>query len=386
MIYVLITSLLFFFALYTIVFENQLVERSLFLISSLILITFSSLRWYTGTDWGNYLAFFHEASSPTNAFLKYAYEPGFTYFNIFFNRLSPYINVMFLFEALMIAWFKYRYLVKATFYPMICLFIFWCTFLADTFVTRQQIAMLICFISIQFVLKSQFRRFLILVIVASLFHISALFFILTYFLYKEPDSNKNRRLQILHALFVFSLGLSLVPSFSNQFNELLSSVFKFIPYLNFKIEMYNLHRELYSEMVSFKTTILGYIKRVVFLPVFYYIYLQFKKKQINFHGININNLYYLMYVSWLFGVIIYFLLNRSLPVFNRISVYFTQFEFMMLTYLFIFFSKQNRFFIFSMLSLFLFYRFYTTLESHWEVYVPYYSIFENDPHILNRKF
>ncbi|AZA63739.1 EpsG family protein [Chryseobacterium carnipullorum] len=56
---------------------------------------------------------------------------------------------------------------------------------------RQIIAMIICWLAIQFVIERKFFKFFLMVLLASFFHTSAILFIVVYFLYRVKISNKR---------------------------------------------------------------------------------------------------------------------------------------------------------------------------------------------------
>lgn len=185
---------------------------TLFWTSYVILVVFVGLRWETGNDWSHYYEYYIHLSSLRDD--PYVYEIGYRLFSVATKSIGlPFAGFNLLFAAaylgLMFLSFKHE-IYRASGWLILQLFAPFIMGLMGT--TRQVMAMAICMFSVRYLLSRQWLRFLICVALATLFHYSALTFLLAWPLARVRIT--ARRLVILIVvlplLMVLGLGNLLV--------------------------------------------------------------------------------------------------------------------------------------------------------------------------------
>lgn len=107
-------------------------------------------------------------------------------------------------------------------YPLFSIFLFiLVNYVPSCFILRQYLAMSICIIAFRFILTRDIGKFLILVIVASGFHITALVVIPLYFLYGINPHKKNLIIivciSLIVAVFLATFLQKMVPSLLGEY-------------------------------------------------------------------------------------------------------------------------------------------------------------------------
>ena len=163
------------------------------------LILYEGLRWEIGTDWDAYY----------NDFLSQNYtshsEKGFVLLSGLVRSLTDSYTV-FLF---VITCFEYTVLYRAlkrySQLPIVSLCIYYCLMLGILGCNRQIIALFICILSLQFILKKKFVLFCICIVVAFFFHTTAIIFLPAYFI---SNNQLERKWIIVLCLLCLAVGIS----------------------------------------------------------------------------------------------------------------------------------------------------------------------------------
>lgn len=165
----------------------------------LIPILVGGFRYAVGTDYFNYVTIFSEQARLD--FVDYVGQNGIAEIGFFaLNKLSSVVmsdpRLMFLISAFLVVTFFYLGLVKYKLrHPGIVFFLFLTTIFPMMLNTvRQGIAVSIVFYAMTFILSKKFVSFFLWILVASLFHISALLIIPFYFLGTLLDVEKRKYL------------------------------------------------------------------------------------------------------------------------------------------------------------------------------------------------
>ncbi len=160
-----------------------------FYLIAVTLLLLSALRFECGRDWAMYISWFEVIEDAELNVYKPAPIPediewGFLYLNYFFYYyISSNFYVLQFCIALFCCWITYRHILKNTEFPISILMIYFLTyfFSVEMAQNRQFIAMAILMLGYPFIKKRQLLFWLLIVLLAMLFHISALLALPLYY-------------------------------------------------------------------------------------------------------------------------------------------------------------------------------------------------------------
>lgn len=165
-------------------------------IGILIPIVVGGFRYAVGTDYFNYVVIFRQYAQL--GFVEYIEQNGIAEFGFFaLNKISNYLigdtRIMFLASVALAVVFFYLALTKYKLqHPGLVFFLFLTTiFPVMLNAVRQGIAVSIVFYAMTFIISRKPLRFVFWVLVASLFHISALLVLPFYFVGKLMDVQRK---------------------------------------------------------------------------------------------------------------------------------------------------------------------------------------------------
>lgn len=157
--------------------------------SFLLVLLLVGTRDETGTDWLPYWD--HYISSNRNNFDIFNFEPGYQLFvdiSKYFGLTYSQFLFFFTFTYLAIFYSAFSYFK----YPNTIVFLFYSTYLIGLMGTsRQLIAISICCLAITKLLQRRNYLFLVLILMASLFHRSSIIFLIALMLFPFSDFKKN---------------------------------------------------------------------------------------------------------------------------------------------------------------------------------------------------
>jgi transmembrane protein EpsG len=167
----------------------------------LILGIFAGSRYKIGgSDYDAYEAYYNLTpnkfskvyTNDYDSFLE-STEKGYIFLMTFFKQINLNFNIFLIIIGGICAIAIYFSFKRYTTYLFVTTLIFLSKGYLYYFFTaqRQIIAMAICWFSIKYIIEEKLYKFILLVIVASLFHSSALFFIIIYFSNKINLTNKK---------------------------------------------------------------------------------------------------------------------------------------------------------------------------------------------------
>lgn len=165
--------------------EEKSLSRTSVFIPIFILILFFSIRDFTvGTDTITYTKFFRDGLLPQYYNFNPEIEMGYQFFEyVILNFTHNYFWLFFFCSIIVIP--SYFYIIKkySTNY-ILSIFIFITFGIYNFFFNglRQGIAIAICFLALPLLIDKKKLKYLILIFIASLFHISALIMLFFYFL------------------------------------------------------------------------------------------------------------------------------------------------------------------------------------------------------------
>ncbi len=361
-IYIITLFLIFIFGILDLNIRLTEIQRNSIIIFLCIFIVVQiGLRWETGTDWKPYLENFDKTEDFSilliNAVTGIEIGYGFFVLSIktIFNNYSffLFIHAIIFYSTIFIFAKKYSPNIFAT------IIIFYSTTLGLVGSNRQLLALVFCLLSLIFVFKKKLLPFFLLVIIASLFHTTAIIFGIYYFL--------NRNFKKLHILLIllicFIVGNTNLPfmffsKFGGIFGELATS----------KTMAYTEGAK--NNLEESSLSVFGLIKRLIFILLF----------TLNYSFLSKKLFYYkVFYNGYVFGLVLYFLFSSSLLILvNRGSLYFNIMESFLISCQFLLFYKSTDktilYFILFLISIILIFQ---SISAYPDLFNPYKSLFYN---------
>jgi hypothetical protein len=323
------------------------------------------LRWETGTDWLPYLNNFLDTVSIdivlVNSFL--GFEIGYGIFVYIIRSITQDYTLFLLIHAIVYYYLIFKANRQISPLPSLSLLLFYVSTMGVLGSNRQLIALAICLYSLQYVIKRKPIRFFLLIMLAFLFHTSALLFFVYYFL--NRDFKKQYIFGVL--IFAFIIGKTTIPNlFFSSLGNLIGGA------STSKVEIYSEK----DSLGDFSLSIVGLIRRLVYFLVFYLNYDNLSKKL---------SAYKLIFNGFSFGLVLYFLFSNSLLILvNRGSIYFNIMEVFLITSLpFLFKIHKDRLIIIFILFLYSFYLFFQSISVYSDLFLPYKGVFINSEHKRN---
>lgn len=205
-LYLVVFLLLIALALAEVLLRNKKIS---FITISLMALM-AGLRFYTGYDFLSYKDFFQQTDKFWDVFNgSVDAESGYLFLNYLFSSvgLNFYFFILFfsILSISLLGYFLYRY----TPYPSLFLMYYYARFflVRDMGQIRSALACIILLYAIPFMIKRKLIPFLLIVFLASLFHVTALFFVAAYIL-----NNLLEKLTLRNVLFllIISLGIGVL--------------------------------------------------------------------------------------------------------------------------------------------------------------------------------
>lgn len=245
--------LIFFLLLLPIFFDNGKITKRNSIIYYLVLPLFLCFGYMTGSDWRNYEINYADINSFNDVFNTYN-EKGYYFLGYIFKLLGlnfwDYAITIKLIGYYIFLFFYRKYSTDNVF-GLIFFFVNFALFLWIDHPARNFCAIAIYLFSFKYIYEKKFFKYLLICLIASIFHLSAIFLIPVYFFNKSYSKN----------LYLILVSLSVVLFFiSNTFVpyiESLSNTFflfsRFNSYIN---ELYigktmNIFRFLFNVCIVF---------------------------------------------------------------------------------------------------------------------------------------
>ncbi|MGI9887686.1 EpsG family protein [Vibrio chagasii] len=328
------------------------------IIALVLVLVFVAGRYQLGIDWLFYSDFYEDPQ-----FTSLLIEPGY----LILSKVFSYFNVPFIVFYTMMSIFGvvvvYHFFNKLSPYPVFCLLLYFLTSLAFTFeALRQNIALSIILLATLFYIKKRTSYYFITVLIASLFHVSALLMLIV------PVVVKSRYL-VRCAIPLLIIGMVLVILDIS----LIRWMFEFL---------HLIFNNGYSAKVLHYLSETGDVKALTFsllIKVFLFIVIYYHKDRISTamsHWLSIQEFDKLLGFLILFLLMSVFMADTGTLI-SRIANYFISIYTLFLSYLvFIYVRNFDRtvigFLIVAIFSL-SFYRF--TLNSYFiKQYLPYRNV------------
>lgn len=351
----LILFALTFLSLFTKFKRNKSTCHNVFFFLLLIFFFMSFLRWERGTDWGSYYSFFQYL----DLYQGGEYEYGFTLLNNIVALLGDYTMMLFI-QACIFYILMYICLTKFSLVPLFSLMILFviCNY-AGIFFVRQTIAMSITTFSLFYIQEKKIAKFLTVVLLAASIHISALAFIISYFIFNKYYS-LTRLFAILIVLALIGIVITayIMPMFSSELRIFM------------KVSGY-LEDGMDSDIGGMSSVLLycrGAASRLFSLLLISYIV-----KDIRQHNSFCNGLFNIYFV----GMCVYLLLGAMNQTLARLAIGFEIVQIFLYPYIVCQYWLKNRLILFFLISAYFFSR-VVAPGPYTNLFVPYKSIFNKE--------
>lgn len=341
------------------VFEQEYIDFKpkyfLFWIVFLLFVFQDGLRWQTGTDWITYNGFFCNNISFTQK--TKIFEIGYVLIDFLVHLVSNNYSVFLLLLSIITYLIYFKSILKYTSFPILTLLSFYCVFIGYMGMNRQHLALGICLLSFKYIGRRNFKSFFLYVFIASLFHVTSILFLVTYFL------NRTFSKKTCLTLIFFAIGIHFcAPYIVNTL------VVPFLPQsIVFKASIY-LHNNSTFSLTGF---IFGFGKRLLIFVMIYYSLSDSLRKKVTDIEIMLN----IYFVS----ILIYIAFNNTIQVLvSRGNLFFgSLFEIFLIPALIETATRKSKFLMYFLVLCLLMLTFSKSLSTFYEQLVPYKGVFIN---------
>lgn len=295
----------------------------------LILLIICGTRWFVGTDFNHYLRlykYYHTSHKYDGIEITYYIA----------SILMPSFKFVLLFFAVIAVGLKIYTISKIKYSLFSILIYFSFMFVSyDMGRMRQGLAISFLFLSIFYLNNKKIYKFIVLILLAFLFHRSSILFIIVYPLC---------RIKLNKKLVITSLILTLILAFTH-FDYYLIQILTKMPFLG-KYSNYLLNGVVYY---NFSFNPLEY-RRIFLIALF-----------IAFS--NDNKIHNLLKI-YIFGVIIFYIFRDIPTISERVSYYFTFTEIILIPSMLYNKSSQTKLILYSIFVVYCFYYLYITINTN----------------------
>lgn len=332
--------------------RGRMYPRFVFFAFCGLMILLAGLRWETGTDWTPYYEDYLEQGVRTD--FEFGYQLLVRLFSSSGINYTGFLLFCSLISIGTIAFTCKKYLG----FTIVALLVFYSFYYLGSFLGagRRQFAIAICFFSILYITKNKFLPFIIAVLTAATFHISALIFLLAFPVYKLKDKNA---LIAVTALFFIIFGV-VIFGFSNAVTFLFERLD--IGIFSYKVITYATSTSDFGE----PGLGMGFAKRL-FILIFLFMARKYFDLSHPYRGL--LNLYIFSFVS-------YVLFVTTIPMLSVLTIYYSITEVLLISYAVYKFKSIQGIVMVGFLA-YIILQTYTILLPYWDLYVPYISILES---------
>ncbi|MDD3922221.1 MAG: EpsG family protein [Endomicrobiaceae bacterium] len=291
-------------------------------------------------------------------------EITFLLFTKFLTLFSSHPQILFLTTSAFIVYSTMRLIYKYTNIPWLAVFIY-LTFgkiMFEAGIIRQSLAIAISFFAFDFIVKRQFLKFSLLIIIASLFHSSALLLFIMYPISFIKPTIKNIVLCIIMVIIIFfsthvinNLAFSIMTSYSGY-------------------EQTSLNNGIIKLGVIVKIAISFFVSLLC-----WFAFRIKKANDKNFIFTEKGKQYMILFIFSILAILFYILSLRT-RLFIRLSCYFDFFNIILIPKAFelINTSKFKNIILICLITFILIYQIVVLqYRSDWNMYVPYEPFWEN---------
>jgi len=248
--YVFTFTILALFAIKDVFKINSSTNLKLFILAILLLIFHDGFRWGVGTDWEPYLNFFELKEWDFVHF-----DIGYILLNKFVRLFTDNYSVFLILHAIIVYSLISITIYKYSVYPFLSLFLFYALMITYLGMNREYIAFAISLFSYKYLFENKRFIFVLIILVASLFHSSVLLFLFAVFF--------NNEIKLKYMLWIFITFL--IISISGIVNKLPLNLFYLLSEnIGGKMSFYSTSYELDSNLLF---TIFSLLKRSICLII-----------------------------------------------------------------------------------------------------------------------
>jgi hypothetical protein len=197
MIVIILLIVLFLFA--TITYKNKKIGRNGFLLWSALILFFIYILKDNDfvPDVNTYQDYFENAYDIKYLFVYQDFEIGYVGVNLLVRFFTDNFYVFIILYSLILVYANIKTMQRYSVNVWLSVALYICSIFFSLFLLRQYLAIAICILSIPFILDRKPVPFILLTVLASLFHRSAMVWSMTYLIYIFPISKKGLCLILL---------------------------------------------------------------------------------------------------------------------------------------------------------------------------------------------
>lgn len=324
MIYYLIIIFLFLLSLKSNIKTNILEQRVFKIFTILLIIAFGGLRYEVGADWSAYKYLFETIKiEKFEDLFSFREEPLYIFLNYLIKNICD--NYQFFIFVIFSITFLLKFKVINKFSPDIFLsFIiyFYTIFIIyDINGLRQGIALTFTLLSVIFILKRKIFPFLLLVLIASFFHKSAIIFFPFYYI-SQINFNKKTIIYFILLILIVTIPVREIFKMSSFYNSLMATQ---------TFEHYSAYQNSDSYQVDISIFSFSVFQRLFIIGLFLFNFEKYKSVD--------NNLLILLRNGYIVGFVIFMLFSFSAEMAARLSFYYKVLEIFMIPIIVISFRK-----------------------------------------------
>jgi hypothetical protein len=352
MIYYVIYFVLSFFALINVYSRNKIIIIFNAVLAACILILFAGLRFNVGFDYYNYELYYNAVVNSNKIFVEPLVK-AFIYLCDYLN--TGYVGFLFIMALVSIS-IKFKFVIAYSAIPLLSILLYYSRIfiISDFGQIRQGLALGLILFTYKPIIERRFKQFLLIVICSCLIHSAAIIFLPIYFVVEKEIQPRYMFLIMLTAIPVATINLKSV--IIQMFSTLLPG--GLVDKLMF-----------YSENEQFIGLTFSMFLRGVIVLLCITVY--WRNIKDNKQWLVIFNIYY-----W--GYIFYLIFNSIPQLGGRGSLYFQQFEILLLPIIII--CTKNAICQLLIVLFFIFYSFWglSSTINFQDQFIPYRNLFEND--------
>lgn len=324
----------------------------------IIYIAISGLRW-NNTDWVVYYPFFMNNYTLDDFWDETeTIDKGFGLINFIVKSFTDEYSILLFILAIVIIGLKVNFILKFAMFPLLSILFWFGTYMGDIFFVRQALAVSITLIAFRYIVKKQFLYFIFWTLIASTIQISVLPFILAYFVF-------HLKIKIRYLILGIIISVIIGRVLDTSFILNMTGIFNIMPDADRLNEKLDLYINVGTDDGEF--LLLGYIRRLFFLPLELWAITKLEKIDNKYRGcINLIIVGYMLY--FLFG-------NVSPTIAVRISTAFYFYEVITIPAIFLLVKKINiKLVLFFILIIYSLIKYIYAINLYPDAYIPYVNI------------
>lgn len=276
MLYFALGIVLSFFSFLEIISKNRNFFKIVFFVLLFLMLLLVGLRdgRVVGMDSPAYYEFYLDQLPSV--------EIGYKYLNYFFSSLGLNYNIFLLFINFIILFNISKFIRLNSYYLILPLFIYFSDFFFYYSFSgiRQSIAISFAALSIYYIFENKNKLALLLILIGSLFHVTALIFIVAFFV-----PNARSKISKYAKFFIVLIVGAVLGSY----------IIESVPYLNSKFIYYSSSQDQLDN--TFFNYIIGIIKRLIVLISVLLVFRNFFSNNKNFYLYNLYLVGFVVYVA-----------------------------------------------------------------------------------------